>query len=424
MALGAVMPDNVLDDLSSALTILVIILRWAVYTTCNAVSHRSPSPSSIVIVTPKSASIDMSDQLPGTISEWKKAAKGKRIGVTQQLAAGAAFVSGSKFQFEHLLRLRVLYQKNQLPEELAKSPWFPSENLPKVVDIFKNEPDTLYLREFLKDKSAIKSRWDVGKVKKSGAFAIAMENLHLITTRKMRTMDTDEDNTEAKIVMSPRKGSQINQSGAHYRTLSHPGAATPTPLPRRPVNYLESPPSVFDITQLSMTPREQEGAQIHHAIQKAENEFQRSDFSPGDEQTVNAALVALMMALSWLLESTARVHHDRVIFSIPSESRDTDLYKTAVDGLILHSTSKEKCAAFMEVKRDLRGTNQAVRRQIAAQMAAFIFQQDVALAEQGTDQKTAKKTEEAKKGKKKQATKKGKQKAETEDQIEYEDTQK
>lgn len=51
----------------------------------------------------------MTDDFPTTKSKWRQAAKGNGIGFTKPLADGIAFVSGSKFQNEHFLRLRVLY---------------------------------------------------------------------------------------------------------------------------------------------------------------------------------------------------------------------------------------------------------------------------------------------------------------------------
>ncbi len=118
-------------------------------------------------------------------------------------------------------------------------------------------------------------------------------------------------------------------------------------------------------------------------LRRAMFDYERSKFTPGDEQTVNAALVSLIIAFSWLLGHTGRVHHDRARFSIPKDG-GTFLYSACVDGLILH-LENNKCNAFMEVKRDFRQDNQSVRRQIAAQMAAFIFDQDVVPAEKETE---------------------------------------
>ena len=103
-----------------------------------------------------------------------------------------------------------------------------------------------------------------------------------------------------------------------------------------------------------------------------------------------------------LLKMRGCVHDDRPNYSILSGDRKRELYRAGVDGLILHA-SKDRVNAFMEVKRDFRGQNQSVRRQIAAQMAAFIYHQDIELARQGTEQLPAKETEKANKREGKQA---------------------
>ena len=105
---------------------------------------------------------------------------------------------------------------------------------------------------------------------------------------------------------------------------------------------------------------------------QAEDEFERGDFSPGDEATVNATLVNLITVLSMLLKMRGCVHHDRTNYSILSGDRKMELYRAGVDGLILHA-GKDRVNAFIKVKRDFRDRNQAVRRQIAAQMTAFIY---------------------------------------------------
>ena len=84
---------------------------------------------------------------------------------------------------------------------------------------------------------------------------------------------------------------------------------------------------------------------------------------------IGPAFVKLIVALSWVIGYVGRVHHDRARFSIPKDV-ETDLYVACVDGVIM-DLEKDKCNAFMEVKRDLRADNSSVRRQIAAQMAAF-----------------------------------------------------
>ena len=63
----------------------------------------------------------------------------------------------------------------------------------------------------------------------------------------------------------------------------------------------------------------------------------------------------------------------------------------------------EKVNGFMEVKGDLRGLSQPVRRQIGAQMAAFIYDQEIKISEN----KAGREIKTAYKGKGKQAKGKG-----------------
>ena len=102
----------------------------------------------------------MSDLLPKIKPEWRRAVKSKSIDATLPLAVGGAFVSGSKFQIHHFLRLRVLYKPTRNPNNLAKAPSFPEDNLEKVETILLGEPEVLYLRQVLKGEEAIGENWD------------------------------------------------------------------------------------------------------------------------------------------------------------------------------------------------------------------------------------------------------------------------
>ena len=79
--------------------------------------------------------------------------------------------------------------------------------------ILLGEHEVLYLREVLKDEEAIGGNWDDEKSRKSGRFAIPMENLHAIASRKLHAMAANEDTSDTKIVVSPVKGSNVIQSG-------------------------------------------------------------------------------------------------------------------------------------------------------------------------------------------------------------------
>lgn len=107
----------------------------------------------------------MSDDLPETTSEWKRAAAAKQIGHTQRLADGIAFVSGSKFQFEHFLRLRVLYKETEQPKYLAESSGLPSERIEKRAKPLKEDADALFLQRLLRHTQKLQSEWDVDKAK-------------------------------------------------------------------------------------------------------------------------------------------------------------------------------------------------------------------------------------------------------------------
>ena len=338
----------------------------------------------------------MSSEFPVNKSAWRKAAEGQEIRVTQPLAAGIDFVSGSKSKFEHFLRLRILYKRRQSLPHLHKYFGSGRVHLDRMQDILDKDASAVFLKGFLQTKQDLQSYWNVENAKNSGIFAVAIELLHLIASRKPRSMEVSEDETDTKIVLSPVK--------ARNTTLSSSAMATSTPLPRRQVDidYFESPSSSIDMSNLSIAPKGKFFAQLNSELRQEQDRFERSNFSPGDEQTVNAALVALMMSLSWLLGFTGCVHHDRASFRIPTKDGETDLYKAAVDGLIMH-LGKDKCNGFMEVKRDFRGDNQRVRRQIAAQMAAFIYEQDVVLAEDETETGPGKETGKATRSKGKAA---------------------
>ena len=124
----------------------------------------------------------MSDDLPKITSEWKRAAAAKQTSHTQRLADGTAFVSGSKFQFEHFLHLRVLYKERQRLQYLAESSGVPSERIEKMARTLKEDADALFLQRLSRRTQKLKSEWDVDKAKKFGIFAVAMELLHLIAS--------------------------------------------------------------------------------------------------------------------------------------------------------------------------------------------------------------------------------------------------
>lgn len=356
----------------------------------------------------------MPDGFPTSKAAWRSAAESNKIGHTQIVTAGIDLVSGSKFKFEHFLRLRVLYSSEEDPKTLAGSPGFPKKRLETLDKILKEDPDVTFLKTFLRRDTDISHRWNVHIAKKTGKFAVALEHLHLIAKRGIREIGVDEDISGPKIVLSPLKTRSFSstRSDAYEPSSSRTEPRTPTRNPQQ--SSFASAPPVNDIDDIdlskmdlsNMTESQEESIPPPSSeLRQAKDDYERSDFTPGDEQTVNAALVALIMALSWLLGHHGRVLHDRARFSVSTDA-EADLYSADVDGVILHRNG-DKYIGFMEVKRNLRGRNRSVRRQIAAQMAAFIYEQDVGLAEKETKKETKKgpqgkgKTSMAKEGKKK-----------------------
>ena len=350
----------------------------------------------------------MSDKLPENLSDWRQAAKRNDIWHAQSLAAGTPLASGSKFKFEHFLRIRVLYLGDSSPVAIAESQLFSQEKFDKMKSMLESDTDAAFLKTFLQGRANIQEDWNAKKAKKCGKFAAALEHLHLIVSRNVREMTDSEDISDQKILPSPVKTRSMTQPGIHHHegSLRSMCPTTPTPVPRRlhteslslsPPSG-ESPPSGdIDLSRLSLGSREETSSPPDSDLRRAMDIFERSRFSPGDEQTVNTALVTLIIALSWVIGYVGRVHHDRARFSIRNDA-ETDLYVACVDGLIME-LEKDNYNAFMEVKRDLRGDNSSARRQIAAQMAAFIFQQDVVLPEKVSKTEMEKGSGKAAKGK-------------------------
>ena len=119
-----------------------------------------------------------------------------------------------------------------------------------MASVLFGEPEVLYLREVLKDEKAIGENWDDENSRKSGRFAIPMENLHTIASRKVPAMAANEDTSDTKIAVSPAKASNVIQSGTHNRSLSYSMGGTPTPAPRVLRNYNESSLSDIDVSGL------------------------------------------------------------------------------------------------------------------------------------------------------------------------------
>lgn len=320
----------------------------------------------------------MSLKLPTKRAEWVQAAKNNSIQLDERLAAGEDFSSASKFTFDHFLRLRILYIEREPPMHLAASDGFPTKGLEVVEHILDKNPDACSLKRFLRNKDNIRDDWNRKRMDESGKFSLPLDHLHLIAKRKPVYMGNNQDLDNNRIVWSPRQTRGVSKSSALALRGSPSTPSHPPRLPQGRGNYDTSPSSSDDsleFSHLTIESPEEVISPPNTDLRRAQDDLHRSDFSQGDEQTVNAALVDFMKVLSFLLGFTGRILHDRAKYIIPKDSK-THLYSASVDGLIRHFHD-DTINAFMEVKGALRTGNQPVRRQIGAQMAAFVYEQDV-----------------------------------------------
>ena len=244
-------------------------------------------------------------------------------------------------------------------------------------DLLDKDPNACFLKEFLRKEENIKADWNRDSIDKSGKFAMPLEHLHLIAKRSPAEMEDDQDLGDNKIVWSPLKTRAASKSDA----LSLGGSPS-TPSHRRMLaqgkeDYDTSPNSsddTFGLSDLSMESLGERASPVsppNTDVRRAKDDYNRSNFSQGDELTVNATLVDFVIALSWLLAFTGRILHDREKYVIPKDDK-THFYSASVDGLIWY-LNEDTINGFMEVKGNLCGFNQPVRRQIGVQMAVFVY---------------------------------------------------
>ena len=105
----------------------------------------------------------------------------------------------------------------------------------------------------------------------------------------------------------------------------------------------------------------------------AKRSVPETDNDEGDDRTVKHALVAMVAALSLLLGYTGRVYHGHTSPRAFEKDTGEDLYDAGAAGLIMH-LKEDRLVGFMKAKRNFRGRSEAARRQIAAQMADFIYE--------------------------------------------------
>lgn len=321
--------------------------------------------------------------LPSTTAQWKQVASSLQIPLERPLIEAPALPSGSKFNLEHFLHLHIIYSGETKLKVLGKENWFPQEELRTTRKSLEADQQIKKLRGYLNKDTKISNAWTMARVKEQSYFAVALEHLHLISSKKPEISLDQSHNDSPKISWSPTKISNLSTSVAALN-LSSPLTPPPTssslPMPILRRRLFDLRPS-YDSDDSVENPRSASAVSGASTIsppntdlRRAQDVYALENFTYGDEQTVNACLVALIMALSWTLGVNRRVRLDRELFTVPRD-HDTTLYAAAVDGLIMTMT-RDNPQAFMETKRDLRTKNTDVRRQIAAQMASFIYTQE------------------------------------------------
>ena len=322
--------------------------------------------------------------LPTNRSKWLDMTKNSNA---TSFAGGDFLPSGSQFALPHFLRLHILHRPGgKRPDakgfiqDLAEDhrECFPKKLSEELKIALNKDKEIQYLSKVLANAQNV-HQWKKKGFVPSGRFAVGLELLHLIVARTPLSDDTEQDDAGTPKVFSP------------YNTRSHAKKAMPdltSPLARLSLQSGVPPQTPTskggfvweeDISQTSidlspgsvMSPPNTE-------LRRIEDDYERTLLVTGDEQTVNACLIALLIALSHVLGSTGRIHFDRVSFLV-RRADEEPLFRTCVDGVI--KTAKGRIKGFVEVKRYIRSERLEVRMQEAAQMAAFIYENSKSLDE-------------------------------------------
>ena len=336
----------------------------------------------LAIIFERQTPYDMTTNLlPSNAKDWAKTAKACGIRVEEYLAKGDSFQSGSRFSSTDFLRLRILHVQHQTTNLL---PHHHENCLPKaLITSVKAKFDTSCefqaLRHLVTPENI--ESWTVEDSRKAPQFAVGLEHLHLIIRKQKENSGSSEDRAPPKIFpSSPRKTRSMTKAvdvqsstdiSTHLSNLKldpihHSGVTPQTPI--------QNPKSIskYDLDDY-LIPPSSIASTMPPELQRIVDEYKQAMFEMGDEQTVNACLVALIMPVAWILGRSGCVHLDRK----PLQLRRGDgeiLYEARVDGIITESTKDGNLVkSIMEVKRGLRGGKTDVRMQEGAQMAAFIY---------------------------------------------------
>ena len=312
--------------------------------------------------------------LPNKRSMWETAAARLNI-PSGLLSAGQAFRSGSNFCESDFLRLRIIH-KSAYARELFLT-HLPKASMKRMTQALNDSTDIKILREILPNRECIEN-WTSKDTRKSGLFAVGLEHLALIASSTIKNdidQNTDYDPLSSTIINSPRIRQHVVRLGQSSTNLSDRFSKlqldpqTPTKKANVTADMWDTPISLASAsTEPSfLSPKDPD-------LEAAVNSYNREMFQVGDEQTVNACLVALIIPLASIFGSRGRVRLDRKPFQVLKKNAADGkaLYEAQVDGIIMDVDGRE-IESFMEVKRELRARKKDVRMQEGAQMAAFVY---------------------------------------------------
>ena len=321
--------------------------------------------------------------VPGSKQEWENQARQNNVPTTQSLSDCSALPSGSKFMMEHYLPLRILMvdeksltKKNR---RRFRAKYFRADIRGKVITTMKQDKSLQEVQKFLTKSANIENRWSASQYRAVGPFGNGLEKLYQIVSRKYprdQESEDDEDETNSKIFASSLSPPSVSRLNAAFQNMNinrnpvTPPSRAHLARSKAAVDYTE----VDEDYQLPETPGTQMSSAPGTDKRLAQRDFERATLVLSDEQTVNACLENLLMALSNVMGFHGRVFSDRRAFVVPKDN-SSNLYQACVDGLIM-TADREDIMAFVEVKRKLRSNNESIYRQIGAQMAAFIRDQD------------------------------------------------
>ncbi|KAG8530571.1 uncharacterized protein KY384_005074 [Bacidia gigantensis] len=272
---------------------------------------------------------------------------------------------GSSFSDQNVLSTRVIYNRYPQKGELES----------QHGDLIQTTTTQLVSSKLTKDFGILEdavSRSEYFEsptkelMKTAGQWVPAIECMHLIVTRA-----TEEETSFVK----PSENRPVTRSQSRLMP------AKDTAIDNQVEEDVDSTGQDLSIlTIISDESDQEEQSFIQSTSHRQEVEKEKMDeFVSGDEQTVNAVLILLIMPLASIDGVYGRVRFDRRQYRVINEKEC--IFSAKVDGIVLGQFQGKpeylRTVTFFEAKRALSRSDDATyRRQICAEMAAIIHNED------------------------------------------------